>query len=78
MKNIDVIKKDLCDQIMKATPEQLKSIIDAVKEGDVDLQWIDINKALTCDKCEKMYGCKTDDSSQECIDNFKRFCEEGV
>lgn len=78
MKNIDVIKKELCRQIMEATPEQLKSIVDIVEEGYVDLKWIDISMALTCDKCERMYDCKTDDSSQECIDNFKRFCEEDV
>lgn len=78
MKNIDVLKKDLCKQITEATPEQLKSIVDIVVEGHLNLKWIDISKALTCDKCEMMYGCKTDDSSQECIDNFKRFCEEEV
>lgn len=73
-----MIKKDLCNQIMKATPEQLKSIVDAVKEGDVNLEWIDVSKALTCDKCEMMYGCKTDNSLQECINNFNRFCEEDI
>lgn len=72
-----MIRKDLCKQIMEATPEQLKSIVDAVEEHDT-LQWIDISKALTCEKCEMIYGCKTDDSSQECIDNFRRFCEEDI
>lgn len=78
MKNIDVIKKDLCKQIMEATPEQLKSIVDIVTEGCENLKWIDISKTLTCDKCEMMYGCKTEDSVEECIDNFKRFCEEDL
>ena len=78
MTNLDVIKEDLCRQIMAASPEQLKTIVDIVEEGYRNLDWIDISKMLTCDKCKAKYGCKTEDSSQECIDNFKEFCEEDV
>lgn len=78
MTNLDVIKEDLCRQIMAATPEQLKTIVDIVEEGYRNLSWIDISKMLNCDKCRAKYDCITEDSIQECIDNFKKFCMEEV
>lgn len=78
MTNLDVIKEDLCKQIMAASSEQLKTIADIIEEGYKPLQWIDISKMLTCDKCKVRYGCKTEESEQECVDNFKRFCEEEI
>ncbi len=78
MTNLDIIKEDLCRQIMSSSPEQLKSIVDIVEEGYENLAWIDISKMLTCDKCRVKYGCNTEDSLQECIDNFKTFCDEDL
>ncbi len=78
MTNLDVIKEDLCRQIMAASPEQLKTIVDIAEEKDERLKWIDTSKMLNCDKCRVKYGCFTEDSIQECIDNFKKFCEEEV
>ncbi|WP_461818127.1 hypothetical protein [Faecalimonas sp.] len=78
MTNLDAIKKDLCEQIMSASPEQLKNIVDIVEEGNNCLNWIDISKMLTCGKCKARYGCKTEDSDQDCIDNFKQFCAEEI
>ena len=78
MTNLDVIRKDLCDQIMAASPEQLKAIVDVIEEGCSLLEWIDISKMLTCEKCKMRYGCKTEDSNQDCIDNFKQFCAEEI
>ncbi len=42
------------------------------------LEWINISKMLTCDKCKILYGCKTEESNQDCIDNFIQFCSEEV
>lgn len=78
MTNLDAIKEDLCNQIMAASPEQLKTIVDVIEEGHNCLDWIDISKMLTCNKCKVRYGCKTEDSDQDCIDNFKQFCKEEI
>lgn len=63
---------------LEATPEQLKDFTDMKDENFSTLEWINISKMLTCDKCKILYGCKTEESNQDCIDNFIQFCSEEV
>lgn len=82
MNNLEKMKKYLCDQIMNATAEEFKEIVDyleeykSLKSPDYRFSWIDIHDFFTCDKCRRMYGCDTEnDTCSTCIENFRKYCE---
>lgn len=69
MKNIDIIKENLCAQIKNMPAEKFLDFMDELQECDDGI--FDLGMLFSCKKCKKIYGkCKEADTTDECAERF--------
>jgi len=67
MKNIEILKKKICDQITKYTYEEMYDLL----TGDNPFQM------LICKRCEEQFGRCPEETKDDqlCKDRFKKWCD---
>ena len=73
MKNIDIMKKELCELITNMDEKELYDTLSVLEDfSETDLP----DSILICKKCREMYG-DCDDTLYEtiCKERFHKYCE---
>lgn len=89
MRNLERMKKNICQQIMEMDEKKLYEFILEMEEiydfetsvENPEKTLFDMEGLLTCEKCRELYGGKCDESEQEigkekCFERFKKYCHE--
>lgn len=80
MKNFDMVKQLLIEQITNMTVNQYKRFNDILCE-EYDFNPMTVNKAVifTCKDCRKLYGkCIESEQAKECDERFEKFMNSEV
>ena len=80
MKNIDIMKLSLIDQITNMTTEQFKRLNDILcEEYDFNPGYINKDALFTCEDCRRLYGkCIESERTEECDKRFMKYLESEV
>lgn len=76
--NLDLMKKDLCDQIQKIPVAKFNAFAAMIVEWQANYYEpvIDLSKISQCDDCRALYGDCPDEGNDECDKRFVKYVNQ--
>lgn len=76
MKNSDILRLDIAEQVARLTDEQLYKLQCEMEDDYPGVDLLDFSRSLTCDKCRELFGqCENDDTincKDRCIEWYQQ------